>query len=301
MNVFSFKYRNLIMGVTATAVGYYAVLAPHTVFLDKYRYVTARYQADNEIPVGPAVKQRIQKVMDDMKLSDKVRNVIRPFSAFSFDLFHAGTLNPRYGAILGIPANFINSAKELRDKLTIREELVDWTRQDAQAFLDAAILSENAQDFALAREILWILAEEPYFNSLTLAAIIAIFWSFYNAITHAFKLRERNVIVCRMLYLSFALIGAISWFGIKDYRSYNLDKKHSEVLCDLGPRYVEGGQEFYDKLIRRNKALRTLMGDDGKDTYTAYGNEKTVLRQKYVPLTHKKEFFDSRPREDNKE
>lgn len=229
-----------------------------------------------------------------------MRNVIRPFSTFSFDLFHAGTLNAKYGAILGIPANFTNTAKELRDKLTIREELVDWTRQDAQAFLDAALLSENAQNFALAREILWILADEPYFNSLTLAAIIAVLWSFYNAITYAFKLRERNVIFCRILYLSFTIIGAMSWLGIKDYRSYNLDKKHSEVLCDLGPKYVEGGQEFYDKMIRRNKALRTLMSDDGKNTYTAYGNEKTVFRQKYVPLTYKKDFFDSRLQKENK-
>lgn len=43
MNIFSFKYRNLILGVTATAVGYYAVLTPHTIFLSKYRYMVARY------------------------------------------------------------------------------------------------------------------------------------------------------------------------------------------------------------------------------------------------------------------
>jgi len=44
MNIFSFKYRNVILGGTATAVGYYAVIMPHTVFLKKYRYIMARYQ-----------------------------------------------------------------------------------------------------------------------------------------------------------------------------------------------------------------------------------------------------------------
>lgn len=44
MNVFSFKYRNVILGVTATVIGYYTVLMPHTVFLKKYRYVMATYQ-----------------------------------------------------------------------------------------------------------------------------------------------------------------------------------------------------------------------------------------------------------------
>lgn len=44
MKMFSFKYRNVVLGVTATAVGYYAVLLPHTVFLAKYRGITAIYQ-----------------------------------------------------------------------------------------------------------------------------------------------------------------------------------------------------------------------------------------------------------------
>lgn len=44
MNLFSFKYRNVILGVTATAVGYYAVLTPHTVFLKKCRAMMTRYQ-----------------------------------------------------------------------------------------------------------------------------------------------------------------------------------------------------------------------------------------------------------------
>lgn len=43
MSIFSFKYRNLILGVTATAVGYYAVLMPHTIFLSKYRFIVATY------------------------------------------------------------------------------------------------------------------------------------------------------------------------------------------------------------------------------------------------------------------
>ncbi|KYN17609.1 hypothetical protein ALC57_09978, partial [Trachymyrmex cornetzi] len=46
MNKFSFKYRNVILGMTATAFGYYAVLMPHTVFLKKYRYMVATYQLD---------------------------------------------------------------------------------------------------------------------------------------------------------------------------------------------------------------------------------------------------------------
>ncbi|CAL1676707.1 unnamed protein product [Lasius platythorax] len=295
MNIFSFKYRNLILGVTATAVGYYAVLMPHTIFLSKYRYMVARYyEIGKEVPLGLKVHQRIQKVMHDLKLPNDTRNVIKPFSVFGFDLLHAGTLNTKYGAILGIPANFTNTAEQLRENLQIMEEPIDWTRQDAQNFLSAAMLSENAQKFAIAREILRIQTEEPRFNSYILALIIAILWTLYNAITYRFRLRGQNIILCRTLYSSFTVFGALSWFGIKDYRSYHLDSENDQALCSLGAEYIKGGQEFYEKTLIRNRAIRSLLGENGKRIYTAYGNEQTFLRQKHVPISHRKDFFDSR-------
>jgi len=247
-----------------------------------------------EIPLGFKIKQRIQEVMNDLKLSDDIRNVIQPFSVFGLDLFHAGTLNNKYGAILGIPANFTNTIEQLYKKMQVKEQPIDWTRQDAQNLLNGAILSESAQKFAIACEILRIQAEEPYFNSYLLALIIAILWTLYNAITYKFKLRGQNVVLCRTLYSSFTILGAISWFGIKDYRSYYLDKKDDEALCNLGAEYVKGGQEFFEKTLIRNRALRSLLGEEGKRIYTAYGNEKIFLRQKHLPLSHRKDFFDSR-------
>lgn len=239
------------------------------------------------------MQQRIQEIMKDLKLPDNVKNLIKPFSVFGFDLFHAGTLNTKYGAILGIPANFTDTTEELRENLRIKEEEVDWTRQDAKTFLSASMLSENAQKFAIALEILQIQAEEPYLNSFKLVLIITVFWTLYNTIIYKFNLRERNVIFCRSLYLSFTLFGAILWFGIKDYQSYYLDKKNDEALCNLGIEYIKGGQEFYEKMLIRNRAIRSLLGEEGKKIYTAYGNTETFLRQKHVPISHRKDFFDS--------
>ncbi|XP_011875961.1 PREDICTED: transmembrane protein 177 [Vollenhovia emeryi] len=290
MNVFSFKYRNVILGVTATAVGYYAVLMPHTVFLKKYRYMVATYQLGSETPLGSVLQQRIQGVMDDLKLPDNVRDAIKPFSVLGFDLLHAGTLG-RHGAILGIPANLNNTSEQLRENLQIKDEPVDWSRQDAQNFLKAVTLSESAQKFAIAREILRIQAEEPCFNSLGLALTVATLWTLYSLISYRFKLRE-NATARRTLYAVFASFGAILWFGVKDYRSCQLDKENDEALRRLGAEYVKGGQEFYEKLLIRNKAMRSLLGADGKGVYTAYGNEEFFLRQKHVPISHRKELFD---------
>ncbi|XP_072745160.1 transmembrane protein 177 isoform X1 [Anoplolepis gracilipes] len=294
MNNFSFKYRNLVLGITATVVGYYTVLMPHTIFLSKYRYMVATYQMEKEVPLGFKIQRRIERVMDDLKLSDDIRNVIKPFSVFGFDVFYAGTLNKKYGAILGIPSNFTNTPEQLRKNLQIKEVPIDWTRQDAQSFLNALTLSESAQKFAIAREILQIQAEEPYLNSYILAFTIAILWTLYNAIAYRFRLRDRNVILYGTLYSGFTVFGAISWFGITDYLSYHLDKKNDEDLCSLGAEYIKGGQEFYEKMLIRNRAARSLLGDEGKRIYTAYGNEHTFVRQKHVPLSHRKDFFNLR-------
>ncbi|KAG5326028.1 TM177 protein, partial [Acromyrmex heyeri] len=293
MNRFSFKYRNVILGVTATAFGYYAVLMPHTVFLKKYKYMVATYQVGKEVQLSSKIQQIIQKVMSDLKLSDDVKAVIKPVSVFGFDLLHAGTFNAKYGAILGIPINFTNTVEQLYKNLQIKEEPVDWTRQDAKAFLKAVTFSEDAQKFAIAREILRIQAEEPYFNSLWLALTIGTLWTLYNVISYRYKLREGNAIVRRILYATFTLFGAIFWFGVKDYRSYQLDKENDEALCRLGTEYIKGGQEFYEKTLSRNRALRTLLGTDGKSTYTVYGNEENFLRLKHVPISYRKDFFDS--------
>lgn len=284
----------MVFGVTTTVVGCCTVLMPHTILLNQYRYVTARYyQLDREVPLGFKMHQRIQEVMDDLKLPNDVKNLIKPFNAFGFDLFHAGSLSTKYGAILGIPANFTNTAEQLKENLQIMDERIDWTRQDAQNFLKSTTLSESAQKFAIAHEILRIQTEEPLFNSVLLAAIIAGLWTLYNCITYMYSLRK-NIIMCRTLYSSFTICGALLWFGIKDYRSYHLDNENDEALCNLGAEYVKGGQEFYEKLLIRNRALRSLLEKDGKRLYTTYGNEHTLLRQNHVPISHRKAFFDLR-------
>ncbi|XP_014470534.1 PREDICTED: transmembrane protein 177 isoform X2 [Dinoponera quadriceps] len=257
------------------------------------RYCETNERIGKEVPLSPRIEKTIQRVMDDLKLPDNVRNVIKPFSVFGFEVFQAGTLGAKYGAVLGIPINFTRTSEKLRQEIQIKEEPLDWSRQDTRVFLSSLSMSESARKFAIAREILRIQAEEPCFNSLRLAMIVGVLWALYNVITLRFQLRERNVIFCRSLYLSFTLLGAILWIGIKDYRSYRLDIVHDRTLYSLGSEYAMGGQEFYEKLLMRNRALRSLLGNDGEKQYTANGNERIFLRQKHMPITHRKDFFDS--------
>ena len=41
--------------------------------------------------------------------------------------------------------------------------------------------------------------------------------------------------------------------------------------------------------LERNRALRRLLGEDGESSYSAYGNERTVLRQPRMAITERLE------------
>lgn len=47
----------------------------------------------------------------------------------------------------------------------------------------------------------------------------------------------------------------------------------------MGKSYAEGGLEYYQSVLERNKALRILK-KDGKKEFTSYGNEVSTIRQK---------------------
>lgn len=63
-------------------------------------------------------------------------------------------------------------------------------------------------------------------------------------------------------------------------------------MASFGKGFIEAGYRFYDKLLKKNIAIRELTGDNSE--YTALGNENFYLRQKRLPLTMRKTFFQQK-------
>jgi hypothetical protein len=68
----------------------------------------------------------------------------------------------------------------------------------------------------------------------------------------------------------FGLYSMLTDFTTAYYET-STDKK----LATLGPDVVDAGVRFYDKLLKKNMALRELMQDN---TYTARGNVNYLIR-----------------------
>lgn len=71
-----------------------------------------------------------------------------------------------------------------------------------------------------------------------------------------------------------------------------------EELASYGPGFLEAGLGFYDKQLKKNMAIRELTGDNSE--YTALGNENFILRNKRLPLTIRKVYFETLLEEHNK-
>lgn len=99
------------------------------------------------------------------------------------------------------------------------------------------------------------------------------------------------------MYSILGLFGTGIWSFMKDYNQVATDAEIDKKLATMGPQFVAAGASYYDKHLKKNIALRDLIGDD---TYTALGNENYMLRQKSMPLTARRSFFLERLAELNK-
>lgn len=255
------------------------------------------------VPVPKKAQKRIEEVMGDMKLSDKERKLIKPFTVFGFDMFHAGCLQTTTGAIVGIPSNFGYSSTDDVDRsnVLVNMDQVSWNSEAGKKLLDAMILSEDTQKFAIAREIAYVRTPYVYYNSIFPAAVIAFMYAFSSNCNNRLDLFNRPRSMRVVLYTLIGLFGLGSWAFMKDFTTIRLEAQVDKEVCALGENYIKGGIEFYSKLLNRNISLRTLMGKKGEKLYTTTGNEQYMLRQKHMPLLYRREFIKTQLEELNKE
>ena len=127
-------------------------------------------------------------------------------------------------------------------------------------FLDTLLLSEEAKLFGLARAV----QETNHFikSNLDLFIDIVCMMSCYIYCYSKNRQFKMQLLQRRKMYAGaivvFTTKAIASRFFLYRFLDYIVDKK----ACQMGLDCSEGSQEFYEKLIVRNKFLRNLI-DDG--------------------------------------
>lgn len=166
----------------------------------------------------------------------------------------------------------------------VGQKTIHWSSPDGQALESSLILSDAAQKFAIAREI-----SKANSHQVTLHMAIngtATFALYYLA----YSFNRKANLFARPLSLRltlYSLLGSIvftTWLFIKDVTTYRSEESADEKAAGISEEYAKGALEFYTKILQRNLALRSLLGEEGQNLFTASGNARENFRTKHVPF-----------------
>ncbi|KAG7282281.1 hypothetical protein CRUP_033808 [Coryphaenoides rupestris] len=181
------------------------------------------------------------------------------------------------GAHVGLPANFNSStpqdARGITDRsVFINGQAVAWDSEAGGALRDSLVLSPAAQRFAVAREVARLDIGGPVVSAAVAPACLGSVWVYSTVVKQMLGLHGGPALFRGAANLAALGLGAVSYLLTSDAISQWVDYSSDRRAAAVSPDYTRGGVEFYDKLLSRNRTLRTLMGPKGEEMYAASGN-----------------------------
>ncbi|KAK5642533.1 hypothetical protein RI129_008700 [Pyrocoelia pectoralis] len=279
----------------ATSVGIGCVqIFPNTFLLDKYKEIIHLYKNGFTVPVSRSLLERFNKALELLEIDEIHHKQFNPFMTCGFDILSAGTYYSHFGVIIGLPINYtyIDVEHIEKSKIKILDQGVAWETDEGDRLLKSLAVSENAQIYAIAHEIQ--MRQTPkYFSDLFSSMGLFIgAYSVGNHMNKKYNLYGRSFGLRLCLYGLIGSFALVNYLFIKDATQVYYEKKTDEFLKSKSPVFQEGGKEFYESILNRNKALRSIMGKVGEYHYTLMGNENYGFRQKHLPLVQRRAFFE---------
>lgn len=276
--------------LVATSSALLAKYLPNSLLVEQSREFLQLFKGGLPVPVSAETIQKINQVKSDLRLEEDVANRIpteKAFTVFGFDVLHIGSATFKTGALLGIPVNFSykSSISEAdKKKIVVGQQTVHWSSPEGLALESSLILSDSAQKYAIAREM--AKANTHHVAIQTGLNGAAVFVYYY--LTYTFN-RRANMFArpLKLRVVLYSLLGSIAfttWLFLKDFTTYRWEEKGDEKAASVSEEYAQGALEFYSKILQRNLAMRSLLGDEGPKLYTSSGNDRETFRTKHVPF-----------------
>lgn len=174
---------------------------------------------------------------------------------------------------------------------------VKWNTPAGEQLAESLILPERLQIFGICRELLSVKNYQFYFNSVYSFTSVFFVYAISKATNEKFNLYIKPKIVRSVFYTLYGLFSLGIYCLAKDVTQLSVENEADTQLCELGPEFVKDGIAFYDNILKRNIALRELLGEKGESLYTGNGNDVFYFRQKTTPITERKKFFEEKLKE----
>lgn len=178
--------------------------------------------------------------------------------------------------------------------MQVRQKTVDWESEAGKKLANSLVLTDDEKIFGIAREILTATTAKKLLYMLYPPAAFVFCYGLTTTLNKKLNLFAKPVQVRAIMYTITILYTFSLYAFVKDYTENYYEGVVDEQLANIGPQMALTGVNFYNKVLQRNTALREVIGDD---SFTAYGNENFFIRQRRLPLTYRKEYFEKRCRE----
>lgn len=286
------RHRTPIFTGVGLSVGVVVSLLPQTLLLQRYRKILAHTQNDEEKPIDSHTQSLIERVLQRFALKAEEEVDLQFFTCFASDPLHAGSLKIRFGAIIGLPGTFAykDVADINKEELLLDQMAVDWNSANGETLLKSLVLSDKAKAFAIAREINFATFHQIHVETFMRSVFGVLAYSCGHILNKYFALDRRLKFWARFsLYSLIASAWFVLYVAVKDSYYCWQDNSADRKAAALSKAYAEGGVEYYNKVLSRNKALRALMVTTGPKRYTAYGNVVSTWRRDHVELTARRD------------
>ncbi|XP_055387193.1 transmembrane protein 177 isoform X2 [Condylostylus longicornis] len=270
---------------------------PHTLFLHKYKEVVACYKEGIEVPVPEKVKTYLKTAYEKLGMHPCYQINIQPFTVFGFDIFEGGSTHYRFGCVIGIPTNFCYESEEDVDYqfMRLRNEKIIWDSEDGKFLKKSLVFTEDEKLFAICKSILQLQTHRVLLNSIFPSLSFLSMYAIATSLNQKLNLYAKPLSVRVIMYSILGFFGFGTWAFLKDFNQVLYDISIDKTLAKL--EFVLAGISYYGKILKRNIAFENLVGS-GK--YSSTGNENFLVRQKSLPITYRKAFFESKLQELNK-
>uniref|UniRef100_A0A8C3XV55 Transmembrane protein 177 n=2 Tax=Chelydra serpentina TaxID=8475 RepID=A0A8C3XV55_CHESE len=234
-------------------------------------------------------------VLEDVGV--KSMNCYQPFAAFGFHPVSAGIPWLPAGSLVGIPANFTSTVEDRQEivnrVVVINGREVDWESKQGLALKEALLFSPEAQKFAIAREIVYLQSNSPVVYAALPPACLAGTCLSGVAVKQLLGLYSGPRVLRGIYNITIAAVGLVGYFLAYDAVSHALDYRMDRKAATISKDYARGGVEFYNKILSRNRTLRTLLGKQGEKIYAPSGNlfPRYWFRLKHAPYTSRRDLI----------
>lgn len=311
------NWRKHVIGTCAAMAGWVAfTVGPNTVGI-KYakEYLRSVLPYCKDISADPKTQAILDEVIQDINRTQtspvKRENIqfIQTNQLYPYPLGHKGISS--YSAVVCFPIGTRSNADEV-----FHYHCQD---DDSENIANFCLLSKAAKKFIFARQIFY--TEDSYVHLRCLLGLGLIAFGSYlhyalnstldisktiqvmkfdakgrqMALENYIKMLQEKA--GRQRVLSFIAIGLIfvqAYIFISSAYSFSLENKSDKKVAELGQEYIEGGKEFYSKVLKANLYTFNMFGNDSG--ITPAGNifqGKYPILYKSVPLSERYQYFAS--------